>query len=204
MIKKIAAETIYLIRQRKRDGLSITKIAKEFKLSTSTVSLYCRDLFNNPSRKYKTEEEARHKISLYKSERWHDGKRSPSDLITNRPSKHKHLPCIKCGQLRKADSVTKLCYPCYKQKRIDDANTHKQQKSSVKSNQPQLDNKTKQTEYKKVRVEICNKSPNKRHYFIIGSQSHNHNIGICKWCKLVRDYNKLQPTFNKTGNFGTI
>ena len=121
---------------------------------------------------------------------------------------HKKLPCKKCGQPRKDASISKLCYQCYKQKRKDDAKISIQIKQLHKikgaewkkeRNKPfQKDNTNKLTQ--KVKVEICKQSPIKRHHFIIDSD----HIGICKWCKLVRDYNKLQPKFNNKRNFGTL
>ena len=201
--KKLDRGIILLLRQRKQEGFSLSEIAHEFNIGKSTASLYCRDLFSHPMRKHQTERDARRQITINKSKRWHKGKRSPSDL--NKDRARNHLPCIKCGQPRKSDSINKLCYACYKQKRIDDAYTHKQeiQKKREKIWQAEKESKerdrqNKQRLYKPIPIEICNKSPNKRHYWIIDS----NNIGTCKWCSLIRDYKKLQPNFNKS--FGTI
>jgi len=50
------------IRKEKADGASLKTLAEKYHLAKSTISLYCRDVFDHPLRKYSTEKEAREAI----------------------------------------------------------------------------------------------------------------------------------------------
>ena len=50
------------IKKEKADGTSLKTLAEKYHLAKSTVSLYCRDVFDHPLRKYSTEKEAREAI----------------------------------------------------------------------------------------------------------------------------------------------
>jgi len=86
----LSSEIILGIRKLKTEGYSIEKIAKLFECSKSTVSYYCRDLFENNQRIHKTEVAARKKIQ--------------------QASKKKH-PCGKCGKAINIKST--LCRECF-------------------------------------------------------------------------------------------
>ena len=54
------------IRKEKADGASLKTLAEKYHLAKSTISLYCRDVFDHPLRKYSSEKEAREAIRMKK------------------------------------------------------------------------------------------------------------------------------------------
>ena len=154
---------VKLIRQRKEEGFSLTEIAKEFGCCKSTASLYCRDLFYHPLRKYKTEKEARQiPISNRKGK---PRKKYPRDH--QREHLRRLLPCIKCGKLRQADSKGGLCIICHKQDRKDNAQYHQRQPTFCRNAQRQ------KSVACKLIVKECRESPIGKHSCISGE---------CTWC----------------------
>lgn len=174
------------IRNAKREGMSLQDISKTFGCSKSTASLYCRDLFYHPSRKYNTEEQAR-QIPIERRK----GKlrrRYPSDY--NR--KRKLYSCVSCGNLisRKGH----LCLKCYTAKLIEATNQRIAHKlvSAEERRKRRLERSLPPVE-----IEVCPspKSPNQRHFWFIDSQEH----GVCHYCGEKRDFTyktkRLQPIF---------
>lgn len=63
MPRRITQSQIELIRQAKINGYSLNEISKLYHIAKSTISLYCRDLYDDIRRQYPTEEDARQRIS---------------------------------------------------------------------------------------------------------------------------------------------
>ncbi len=62
LFSRISASVVCTMRDMKRDGLSLREISDELLIAKSTVSVYCRDLFDHPSRIYFTEEDCRNAV----------------------------------------------------------------------------------------------------------------------------------------------
>ena len=92
-------ELVRLIREAKARGDSLLDIAKKHGVSKSTVSLYCRDLFEHPKRIYLTERACRQNLVV----RQRSHPRSPD----------KRVPCKGCGASIRADGKTQLCIKCF-------------------------------------------------------------------------------------------
>jgi hypothetical protein len=75
------------IREAKKQGHSLLEIANKYGVAKSTVSLYCRDLFNNSQRVYPTKEIATKAIGYKHSQ-----------------------PCERCG--KPASNNHAMCSPC--------------------------------------------------------------------------------------------
>jgi IS30 family transposase len=101
--------TIALMRKMKREGHSLAKIAEDLSCAQSTVSLHCRDLFDYPYRKYKTEEEARR--NNYRKTRKEARQYSHEKYLK------KLIPCNQCGKPRKPKILSGLCATCYRENR---------------------------------------------------------------------------------------
>jgi len=171
----IDATIIEDIRNRKRGGESLKQISKELGIAKSTASLYCRDLFEYRGRKYQTEKEAR-QIPI-QNRKGKPRKKYPSDYkkYPRQHGKRKLYPCRNgCGNMITRNGS--LCIQCYNKKRIELANIRaKERELRIKENIKRLP---------PIKVEICNASPNERHYWLINSD----NFGVCKWCKEERQF----------------
>ena len=121
----ISNTTVNLIRQAKIKGYSLNDIAKWFCISKSTVSLYCRDLYDDPRRIYQTQEEARAMGFLHSTIIFYPcpecGKqiRKERKLCKNCDTIRRQIGnpiCNKCGKKARKDGYTrngKRAYECY-------------------------------------------------------------------------------------------
>jgi hypothetical protein len=82
------------IREWKLRGYSLREISKYYGVAKSTASLYCRDLFFNPMRKYQSESEIREAIAL---------KGKGTDHA-------KYHQCVDCGETIR--NTNKRCLAC--------------------------------------------------------------------------------------------
>jgi hypothetical protein len=170
MLHKLPDSTVQLIRQRKTEGKSLTEIATECNCTKSTVSLYCRNLFDNPRRKYKTEQEARQAILTLR--RGKPRKRYPVD--NHQIYLDSQLPCTKCGKPRQRHSKTGLCIICLRQQRRENANHPVQKRRQFNPSGYHEDKSAKWDEtVKNQNAGFCPKSP-------IGK--HSCTSGVCFWC----------------------
>ncbi len=113
-MNKLSNELIASIRKDKQSGLSLHKIVAKYKCSISTVSFYCRDIFENPHRKYKTEKEVR--IAVNNKERQRYKMFGKKDFPSKHNNYHKTYLCPKCGN-KLIRITSKLCSECYKSQR---------------------------------------------------------------------------------------
>lgn len=92
---KIPPEKVALIRQAKQDGYSLSDIRRVFEVAKSTASLYCRDIFWHPNRKYYTEDEAREAVMLRTLGTDHSKYRSCVACGSN--IRNEHIRCLACN-----------------------------------------------------------------------------------------------------------
>jgi hypothetical protein len=119
-------------------------------------------------------------------------KRSPSDNPEYRRNHYqgKKYPCKACGKpvWRHGD----FCKECY-----NIALLAAGEKRQVEVNNRKVDSEARfKKNYKPAKKQICPKSPepDKNHVEIIDSVK---NIGKCKYCGRIKDYNKLQKEFKE-------
>jgi hypothetical protein len=94
--KKLSDRLIKLIRTSKINGFSLSEISNQYHVAKSTASIYCRDLFYYPGRKYKTEQEFRQGILDRQRGKDHHG----------------YHPCIDCSKMI-GDNRHMRCRECY-------------------------------------------------------------------------------------------
>ena len=168
-MKTIRSEIIEQMRFFKRQGLSLKAIAKELHIGKTTVSYYCRDLYQHKKRVFKTETEARDRIT------------------------HTLKPCPDCCNPIRKDNYT--CRPCYikrlkvrgfkreivKQKRVDIVIESAVRKEAVVP-----------SAWKKLLVvNVCPDNHTvKAHHYILDSQ----NRGVCKHCGATKEF---RPHWNE-------
>lgn len=92
---RIPKSKVILMREAKKAQYSLSEIALAFHVGKSTASLYCRDLFQHPSRRYDTEEEAREVIRLRGIGKDHRIYRNCVDCGTR--IGNEHIRCLKCN-----------------------------------------------------------------------------------------------------------
>ena len=141
------------IRKLKAEGHSLKEISSLFGCSKSSVSLYCRDLYSNNKRVYKTEEEAREKI--------------------RKVPKKKH-PCGNCGKAIRLGS--KLCKECYM--KSPRKNISRIRNRDVSFFRNTVSEKMRNKYPRKIKKSICLESPVKAYHWNINSS----NYGICIHC----------------------
>ena len=166
MIHQLPATTIELIRKRKSDGFSLADIAKEFGCAKSTTSLYCRDLFYHPLRKYATEKDARQIPIDGRKGKPH--KKYPRDTL--KEYLRKMVPCVKCGKPRQCRSESGLCIVCHRLKRRE--NARYQRRPRLHGN---IEGKTTPKKHAGCYPigEQCAESPTRKH---------SCTAGYCLWC----------------------
>ena len=59
LFTRVTASVVREMRAMKRDGASLSEISDALGVAKSTASVYCRDLFDHPSRVYLTEDDYR-------------------------------------------------------------------------------------------------------------------------------------------------
>ena len=193
----IDATIIEAMRRDKHSGLSLLQLSLKYKVAKSTASLYCRDLYNNPQRIYKTGKDARQRIVANR-------KRYPcikcgtlckregglcakcfGNAHTNAPHSnhdhHKKYPCKSCkvNMVYKLDGVCLSCYRTIIHKKA----LIKQQEQDARQHDKQIRMESRYAKDKErllASTTPCQLSPTKAHYWIINSD----NIGVCKYCNM--------------------
>ena len=92
---RIPSSEVELIRDAKRKNYSLRDISQVFSVAKSTVSYYCRDLFDDPQRIYLTEKEAREVITLRTVGKDHNAYHECIDC--SRKIRNKHTHCLTCS-----------------------------------------------------------------------------------------------------------
>ena len=156
---KFQPDKIKLIRNDKTAGKSLSDIAAKYNCSKSTVSYYCRDIFDHPNRQYQTEKDVRQRLHETRKVRNHG---------------HKLVPCTKC---QKPIRVNKsgLCFDCYYFKRAKLGNVKQVQEEQVKSDKRVYYSEKLSKNYHPT---LCQKSPSGYHRWIIDGS----NLGTCFYC----------------------
>ncbi len=118
-------------------------------------------------------------------------KKYPSDNPEYRRNNYKRklYPCKNnCGKMIQKSGG--LCINCYNKA------LHKLgEKRQAENNKRKADTEARiKKNIKTIKVSICAKSPNQRHFEIIDN---NTNIGTCKYCGRKKDYNELQREFKE-------
>ena len=118
-------------------------------------------------------------------------KKYPSDNPKYRRDNYKRklYPCKNnCGKM--VYKYNSLCINCYNKA------LHKLgEKRQAENNKRKADTEARiRLRTKATKISICSKSPDKRHYEIIDT---NTNIGTCKYCGRIKDYNILQREFKE-------
>ena len=187
--KKLSPELIRLIRVAKSSGRSLTDISRQYHVARSTISIYCRDLYDDPQRKYETEAEFRHNLVLKGKGKNHN----------------KYHPCIDCGA--KIRNNRTRCYSCNIE--YQRMNGHIDKLISLGTNtrfgeghtpmnrrrtnaeivkdlilNPPKPKREKPVMKQNVKIEICPKSPIQRHHWMIDSK----NLGTCKYCMEIKQF----------------
>ena len=173
----LSTEIVEQIRQGKREGLSLKTLAIKFHCCKSTVSLYCRDLFYHPRRKYRSEYEAR-RIPFIRR------KDLPRKKYPHSKAR-KLYPCVVCGYLIRRTNC--LCIRCYTLKRAEEAVASQGKKLADKEQQ---EKKRKERELKRfppLLIEDCLISPNNRHHWLIDSKDYAR----CGYCGKEKDMARL-------------
>jgi len=108
-MNKVDPIVVARIRTLKKEGVSLRLLAQKFGLAKSTVSLYCRDVFWGPHRKYDSEAEAR--ASIYERTKALRQERGISGWDTWRGRHRLTKQCPDCGKYIRSES--KRCKECY-------------------------------------------------------------------------------------------
>jgi hypothetical protein len=135
---------------------------------------------------YKTEQSAKKQANKQMA-RKHYPSDNPEYRRNNR--KQKLYYCKNnCGNM--VCNPSSLCITCYN-KALHRAG----EKRQAENNKRQADTEARIKKHcQNATVSICDKSPNKMHWEIINTET---NMGVCKYCGRVRDYNKLQREFKE-------
>lgn len=178
--------TVSEIRRLKHAGASLRELAVQFGCAKSTVSLYCRDLFEYPRRKYHSEKEARQLPIL--NRRGKPRKRYPSDSAEHRRlhrRRYGHKPIYKCANCgspvwRKGS----LCIICYRQREKELALVREAKQAREREQRRGEKIERVMKRFPPPIIEVCPDSPNQRHYWKIDSNEH----GVCQYCGEERDF----------------
>ncbi len=105
------------------------------------------------------------------------------------PAKHSHHKKYPCRNNCGGTTVKhgSLCLSCYN--KVLYAKAERQQAEINRQKEERL--KVQAKLHKPAKLQICPKSPDKRHFEIINSDK----IGVCKYCGRKKDYNKLQDKY---------
>ena len=173
MSTKIAQHIIDQIRRAKRDGSSLKEVAARFHISKSTVSTYCRDLFQHPQRIYETEADTRARLyqrsKANKIRYRQDGRSQSWSKFGSRSTQ----PCRVCDHHIRRGGKSGLCASCFNVRdrpikvrplRVSAGIRAMQRVPAAKPNP-------------------CGLSPTGAHHFLIID-----SIGTCKWYDAQRDF----------------
>jgi hypothetical protein len=192
------------MRLDKKNGLTILEVSLKYHVAKSTASLICRDVFYYRGRKYNSEKDARFAINAHRNEKPRkrypsDSKKYPSNnrrppVVKKSDNRHVLYPCAnKCGNMIRQKNG--LCRDCYTDMLL--------KRAEVKQSEKEQRQKTNEANRKRMypaKVEICPDSPIQRHYWKLNGA----NVGVCKYCHKVRDFNaklkKYLPIITAAGS----
>ncbi len=152
-------------------GYNLREISAITSRPKSTISLYCRDLYEHPQRKFKTEQEARQRI-VERARGHRVYQRHPCPICHAMMATNSRC-CIRCYQIQQKTSAAERDLD--RRRRQQERNEQR-----AKERQERLEQKTKHLI--PIVVELCLLSPNQRHYWRLNAQ----NMGTCKWCGVER------------------
>lgn len=186
------------MRLMKSQKMSIKKIAAILKCSPSTVSAYCRDLYDASNRIYKTEEDYRRHIR--------DNNKTPDAIEkkrlwnqTHKYGRHYTKTCLDCP--RKIRSNATRCKDCHtkyihaialNKKRVEPKLEHDYSfiQRATRSRDGELHSqninrfvlpkagKDHIAIMRPVVKEVCSNNAPNSHYWVIDDKNH----GVCKYC----------------------
>lgn len=178
-MKKLPPETIKRMRQAKLDGESLKNIAAIFGCSRSTASLHCRDTFNHPRRKYKTEAEAREAIARHY--------RTHPCIDCGKQIRVEHIRCAKCHliKIKEAQSLRiATLVACKASQRA--SQTREAFTITPSERNPEYALRLPKTALPPIELAPCSLSPAGAHYWKLDSKSY----GICKYCGEERQFQR--------------
>lgn len=173
LFTRISAEKVAAMRQMKKEDFSLQDIAQKYHVAKSTVSIYCRDLFDHPKRIYQTEEEIRDVIFKRGIGKNHDAYHKCACGVKIRRD---HQRCLTCRKKYEKESGTLDRFfqggVAHRFKAGDG-----RKRGATRTVKP---SKPKEFRFKHPigEAEVCELSPSKSHYWIINAV----NVGICKYC----------------------
>ena len=204
--RAVPPEIVAQMRADKLQGISLKEIARKYGISLSTTSLYCRDLFSHPSRKYQTEAEARQMMCVV-------SKRN-NLLHPERPRYSKTRQCPNCGKMIK--QVSEMCIDCRRalrrrmamppplvrtrsnngKQRRNDADRQRHINLDIQRINSAIDSAKRRDETERGRkgttpkrlppilLDECPNNPGQGHYWVLDRYNH----GICKACDISRRF----------------
>ena len=158
-----------MAQQMKREGYSLLDIAVKMGIAKSTASLYCRDVFYYPGRKYSTEAENRRTIYLRCIGKSHHSRGEKRDH-------HRSIQCKGCPRLIREGTVSGLCIDCYHQLRVRQAISRY---NARPIRQPKPFKRPKN--WVTPPPSLCPQSPTQAHFYVLDMLGK----GACKYCPAV-------------------
>ena len=167
------------MREMKAQGESIKGIARTLGCSSSSVSFYCHDLYENPRRKQLTQEAVRKARNERRKALQRAGLRKRYKYPRKR-SERATYPCVDCSkQIGKKGGI---CISCHlarqagvKAKRQKERELRQKDRASSRFPAPTLD--------------PCSPSPSGAHHWMLDAKS----FGVCKHCGKERDFGSEKP-----------
>lgn len=176
-------------RMKGEEHQSVKQIAKTLHCAPSTVSTYCRDLYENSQRQYPTEQALRQamlehqgrerKKPEYKMKREHYY--ATQAARRRKETNPRTSTCMDCKKtISLASTRCKSCESKHRDKVKKQTIIRKPQRPAVKVKSlfkiPTLD--------KALAAAMCGNSPTERHHWLIEGLNH----GICKYCGEERQF----------------
>jgi len=179
LFTRIPAKKIAAMRQMKEEGFSLGDIALKLHVAKSTVSIYCRDIFDHPKRIYQTEQEIRDVVFKRGVGKNHEAFHR---CACGAKIRRQHKRCLSCRRKYEKESgeLDKFIQGGIANRFKAGDGKKRGATSAVKPSKP----KEFRFKYPLKGAELCELSPTKSHYWIINAA----NVGTCKHCGKAKQF----------------